>query len=148
MAGVAEFFNGLLAIYDPAEYAPYARAETGVVEGQAFLVQRAGGVVVGAGRDVYLAPVTSLSTEVYERWIIGYQRLEPTDAPVQQFTQTTKGDAEGRFRFEGLAPGDYYLWCTIQWQVPDGNITRTEGGIAHAEVSVRDGQTSRAVVTR
>ena len=105
-------------------------------------------MVVGAGRDVYLSPVTSLSTEVYDRWIVGYQELEPTDAPIQQFTRATKGDAEGRFRLEGLPPGDYYLWCTIQWEIPQGNITGIEGGIAHAKATVRNGQTKRVVVTR
>jgi len=136
------------AVFNAAEYVPYERQGNGGIQGQAFLVQRNGGVVVGAGRDVYLVPVTSLTTELYERWIVGYTVLEPTDAPTKQFTKVQVGDADGRFSFTGLPAGEYYIWCTINWEVPQGYITAREGGIAHAKVKVEDGKVTQAVVTR
>jgi hypothetical protein len=142
-----------LVAFDPAEYEPFRAEGTGVVEGQAFLLTQGGAVKVGAGRDVGIHPVTSYSTEGYDRWILGYETLEEGDPQAGAFTRVTTADADGRFRFEALPPGDYYIVCQINWEyansVYSGGVqTRTTGGIAHARVTVEDGKTTRAVVTR
>ncbi len=134
-----------VAVFDPAEYAPFSRVGTGVIEGQAFLKTKGGDVKLAAGEPVYLNPVTTYSTEFFETYVIGYRDVEPSDPRAGDFSRTVVGDGEGRFRFEGLPAGDYYLHCAIHWYYSEYGQT---GGIAHARVTVRDGEVTRAVVTR
>lgn len=130
------------------EYAPYERVGTGRLVGQAFLVQRSGFVVKGAGRTVMLVPVTSISTEWYEKYVVNGIEMQDADDRARQFSRVTQANGDGDFAFEGLPAGEYYVTCLINWQIPAGNITTTEGGIACAKVTVKDGQTTKAVVTR
>lgn len=132
-------------VFDPAEYVPFSRTGTGAVEGQAFLKTKGGDVKVGAGEPVYLNPVTAYSTEFYETYVVGYNEIEAADPRAAEFRRDMIADGEGRFRFEGLPSGDYYLHCAIHWHYSEYGQT---GGIAHARVTVRDGEVTRAVVTR
>lgn len=145
LLGCAQKPQMRMSQFDPAEYEPFDRPGTGVVEGQAFLRTMAGTVRTGAGLEVVLNPVTSASTEVYERSVKQYVDLEPGDERASRFTRRTLADADGRFRFEGLPTGEYYIWCAINWHVSEYQQT---GGIAHAKVTVQDGQVTRAIVTR
>lgn len=104
-----------------------------------------GDVKVAAGNEIILTPVTSYSTEYFTRYVKAYEPLEPADARAGAFTRIEIGDGEGRFRFEGLPAGKYYVYSYIEWYV---DRTTTSGGIAHAEVTVHDGEVTRAVVTR
>jgi len=117
-----------------AEYAPYATAGTSAVVGQAFLKTRGGDVKYGAGNKVTLTPVTSYSTPYFES---GSAKLvSPSDPNVEEYTWSTIGDGEGRFVFEGLPPGEYYVACWITWLVPYGKGTRTSGGVARRRITV------------
>jgi len=143
-----------LATFDPAEYERYQVAGTGSIEGQAFLVRDDGVPVPAAGRTIFCNPVTSYSTEFYNRWVLNYEVLEDADprADAAAFWKTT-GDAEGRFRFDGLPAGEYYVYSWINWKAVASNryvgaYRYDTGGIAHARVTVRDGQTSTVLVTR
>lgn len=144
VAGCATTPQPRRATYSPEEYQRFRSDGSGVIEGQAFLVTIGGDVKVGAGREVWLNPVTTYSTEWYERGVIAYETLEPAPAEVPP-PRTTVADGEGRFRFERLPAGDYYLACRIDWAVSQYSMA---GGVAHAKVTVVDGQTTKAVVTR
>lgn len=132
------------ATFIETEYVPYDRVGTGRIEGQTFMATRGGAVIRGAGREVWLNPVTSYSMEWYERSVVGYQPLEPSDARAKRFSKTTIADADGNFSFDGLPAGEYYLACQIVWEAG----STTTGGIAHQRVTVREGQTTKAIVTR
>lgn len=112
------------------------------------MVQRGGGVVKGAGREVVLVPVTAYSTEWYDRLVVKYENLTEADDRAKSNSRTVQANGDGDFEFDGLPAGEYYLACWINWQVPSGYGSTTEGGIAHAKVTVSEGQTSKAVVTR
>lgn len=134
-----------MAVFDPAEYAPYQVPGTGKVVGQAFLVQAGGGVVVAAGRPIILNPVTTYSTEWMERIVMRGENLEPPDSRVLSLgVRETRGDAEGRFKFENLAPGDYYLASWVYWQVG----TVVQGSAVWNKVTVRHGETVEVLLTR
>ena len=62
--------------------------------------------------------------------------VSPPDPKVEEHTWTTIGDGEGRFMFEGLPAGEYYVACWITWLVPYGNRTRREGGVARRRITV------------
>lgn len=153
LAGCQAIPQPRLSVFDPAEYEPYDREGTGVVVGQAFLRLAGGGAMRAAGRTVYLRPVTSYSTEFFERSTLNYERLEPSDPRSHRFQRSTIADADGRFRFEGLPAGEYYVACYIEWEVPTGTYyggvaTRKEGGSAYGRVRVEEGQVASVVVTR
>lgn len=145
--------------FDPAEYAPYREKGTGVVAGQAFVRTAGGRVVTAAGREVYLYPATKDAEEWYQRSVIGEEQLEAMQEPgareaVTSTRRKTLADADGRFTFEGLPAGDYYVTSLITWEVPVGYYgggvasTRTERYVAHSKVTVRDGDVTQTIVTR
>lgn len=128
-----------------SEYAPYSQPGTGAIKGQAFMVTRGGMVVKAAGRKVWLNPVTSYSTEWWKENVLGNQALKPGDPRAAAYSRFAVADGDGNFEFTSLPAGSYYLACPMSWEVPGGAET---GGTARAEVSVRNGETAKAVVTR
>lgn len=149
--GVAAFLAGcaapqpMSAKFDPAEHAAFSKSGTGVIEGQAFLKTKGGDVKLAAGNVVSVFPATSYWREWRDRSVIGGVELSGGDDRANQFVRETQADGEGRFRFDGLPAGSYILTCEIRWHYSEYGQT---GGIAHARVTVRDGEVTRAVVTR
>ena len=137
------------AYFDEAEYKPYAETGTGIIVGQAFLKTRGGDVKYGAGCTVILNPVTGYSTEWFEKTIQRGIRLEEPDYRVKKYVRQTIGDGEGRFEFENLPAGNYYLACPIFWEIPSGGYgTRTTGGFVYGMVTVEENKTSKIILTR
>jgi len=95
--------------FDSTEYVPYGRPGTGQITGQVLFQIESDQVKPGAGKAVILSPVTSYSTEWWLQEVVGGRRLQPADARVTPFQRVATADRQGRFRFEGLPPGDYYL---------------------------------------
>lgn len=127
MVGALGGLTGCAATAPPYVWGPLTASEyetlpaTGqaVLTGQAFLRQRNGGIVYGAGSPVTLDPVTTYST----RWWIGCavqpkcQAGTPADA-MDRARRTTTAGGDGRFRFEGIPPGAYYIRAWVSWEVP------------------------------
>jgi hypothetical protein len=118
------------------------------IVGQAFLKTVGGDVKYGAGDTVWLHPVTSLTNEWFTKHIVQGVPLAAGNPHSYDFRRQAIADAEGRFEFDALPPGDYYLTCSITWGVPSDIGTMPTGGIAYAKVSVRNGETTKAIVTR
>lgn len=137
------------------EYARYRGTGTAVIYGEAFLRTRGGNVKKGTGSKVFMNPVTTYSTEWFERQVIGGQLLEAADERARPYLRETIADSDGRFEFIDLPAGDYYLVSPIFWEVPQQNtfnpadvyMTDT-GGFAHTRVTVAPGERKRVVVTR
>lgn len=134
------------ASFIEAEYAPYGKEGSGTITGQAFLKTMGGDVKYGAGNTVFMNPVTSYSTEWFERAILAQESLEPSDPRCQPYTKSVIADGEGRFEFEGLPAGEYYIGCLINWSVPGQYGMIPTGGVAHAKVRVAEGQHVRNVI--
>lgn len=135
-----------VAVYDEAEYAPYATPGTGSISGQAFVKTRGGDVKYGAGNIVYLNPVTSYSTEWFEHAVLQEQVATAADERARKYCKEVRADGEGRFEFESLPAGEYYLACTIAWEVAGPYGLTPTGGVAHAKVQVAAGQHLKSVV--
>ncbi len=129
-----------------SEYAPYAGEGLATICGQAFIQTRRGEFKYGAGNETYLNPVTSYSTEWYTESVIGGRSLTKADPRALSYNRATRADGEGRFCFENIPSGDYYLACPVVW-VYGANSAET-GGMAYAQVTVKDGETVNAVLTR
>ncbi len=135
------------AQFEPAEYEPFKKPGSGSISGQAFLKTRGGDVKYGAGDPVHLNPVTTYSTEWWDRCVLGTENLEKSDSRAEATYKCATADGSGNFRFDHLPPGDYYVACWITWEAPTGfGLTRT-GGVAHGRVSVKEGEESRVVIT-
>ena len=132
--------------YNEEEYAPYKKAGTGSISGQAFAKTNRGDVKYGAGNTVFLTPETKYSAEWYAYGVVLRNKFaEPGVPEAGAFTRETLGDGFGHFRFEELPAGDYYVFCEIKWRV---SMHEETGGYVYARVSLKDGEKKTVVVTR
>jgi hypothetical protein len=104
------------AAFVEEEYRDYAETGEGLLMGQAFATTRGGDVVHGAGRSVYLTPRTSYATEWWEQEVLRGIELAGADSTAETYFRVTTADAEGRFKFEDLPRGTYYVACWILWE--------------------------------
>jgi len=157
--------------FDAKAYAQYDSVGTATITGQAFLTTRGGDVKVGAGRKIGLIPVTNISRRWFNGQFIrqiavvqgrviregiggiplsmpepddqGEAEFVPSDRRILKYNRTTTGDGDGRFRFEQVPSGRYYLVCHITWMVGYGE----SGGMVQAEVEIKDGETKNIILT-
>ena len=131
-----------------AEYHRYTLAGTGILKGQAFLTQRGGGVVKGAGRTVYLEPATSIGNETFNALRFG-RNIEPLDGQPRDFVRSTNADADGNFEFTGVPEGSYFVYCNITWEVPSGRYSMSrEGGWMGEQIYITNGRTATVQLSR
>ena len=127
------------ATFKEEEYAPYKDPGTGAIAGQAFLKTRGGDVKYGAGNDITLTPATSYSKEIYSTTIRTGQLFESDiDDRAVTYMKTTTADGEGRFKFQNLAPGEYYAWTYISWEIPGKKSLKKTGSWVGAKITVAD----------
>jgi hypothetical protein len=132
-----------------AEYAPYGKPGTSTISGQAFVKTRGGDVRYGAGNEVGLNPVTTYSNEWFEQTVRKQRVMEAADPRCDKYYWETRADGEGRFTFENLPAGEYYVFCVISWEVAGQYGMETTGGVASAKVKVGSGQhLKNVIVTR
>jgi len=131
-----------------AEYQPYLQTGTGILLGQASLLNRVGEVVKASGRTVTLDPATTVGTEWWNKaGKIWAQRSQKPPSPgFSKARRTTEADPVGRFEFSKLPPGKYYVSAEITWKV--GNYNSVQGGVVGQMVEVRDGQTTNVVLSQ
>jgi hypothetical protein len=147
-----------------ADYYPYSKPGTGVIDGQAFVVIRGGDVLLdsrgylttisdnartASGNDVTLDPATPFAMDWYMKSGLSLRRFSnsPKDQTFRAARKTTIADESGKFKFEGLPPGRYIVRTTITWQVPrDSYRMMTQGGVASAVVDLAEGETKTLVI--
>ncbi|MEF3366137.1 carboxypeptidase-like regulatory domain-containing protein [Methylocystis sp. 9N] len=129
--------------FEPAQ-ANYIRAPgKGVIAGQAFLRDRSGrsNVRYAAGETVRLIPATTYA-QARIKHFYGSVKFVPAasipkveaDAQYAALTRTTKTEADGRFTFQNVAPGRYYLTTQLVWTPKDASVP--EGGAIYEEVTL------------
>lgn len=128
------------------EYAKLKRTGTAAVTGQAFLRTKGGDVKVGAGSEILLIPVTSYSQVFYNAYK-ARKPLGPNDPAVKQYTLRTQADATGAFEFKAVPEGSYYLAGDVVWQAPTQFGLARQGGMIVKEISVRDGDQVKVMLT-
>lgn len=139
--------------FDAREVAFVQRPGTAVVEGQAFLRQRGGGVVTCAGAGVVLVPAGGYATEYFTKafgrragGLAGPLTGAPSSVPPDFVTYALKGqcDAGGNFAFSRVPAGEYYLISQVTWTV--GNNIIPEGGVIGRRISVAQGSRQRVLL--
>ena len=147
-----------------ADYYPYSKAGTGMIDGQAFVVVRGGDVLLdtkgylttisdnartASGNDVTLDPATPYAMTWYMRDGTSLRRFAsaPKDAAFRAARKTTVADEAGKFKFEGLPAGRYIVRTTITWQTPrDSYRMMTQGGVASAVIDLAEGEQKTLII--
>ncbi len=120
------------APFDANEAAFIKKEGKVTVSGHAFVTNSNGGVTNAAGQQVYLIPVTAYSSQRIAAIFGGrksirareIRRME-SDPDYINYTRIEKADSGGKFSFEKVGPGSYYLVSQMTWKkeeqlFPDG----------------------------
>lgn len=129
------------APFDPAAAAFIKKPGNGVIKGQAFLKKPDGVVKLAGGEVVRLVPVTAYSRNRFTQLYRGRKFVAANDIPKIQpdpayvdYTRTVKASSTGRFVFENVAPGSYYVATQNIWR-KEGSML-SEGGAFFETVTV------------
>lgn len=127
--------------FDPNEAAFIKAQGKGVISGHAFLKRSTGVNVYASGEVVRLTPVTAYSRERFALFY-GAGKFIPAgripkvevDPVYADHTRTTKADHMGRFSFEKVAPGRYFVSSQVVWRERGEYLPA--GGAMFEEVAV------------
>lgn len=131
-----------------AEEAAFIRKQgTGVITGHAFRTRPSGTVVNAAGQVVRLVPATAFARERFAQLYGGrkylphsaYPREETVDPAYAEHTRTVKADAGGRFAFDKVAPGSYFVTTQVIWG--DEDAFSRVGGSVYDSVTITGRET-------
>jgi hypothetical protein len=134
--------------FDPAEAAFINKPGKTTITGQAFLPDKTGHVNVrfASGEVVRLIPATRYSRARLDYYFHGAKFAPALSVPKNDpdpgylsHTRATKAGSTGRFVFENVPPGDYFLSTQVIWK-PDGAFL-SEGGLIYEEVTVTGAET-------
>ena len=138
-SGPARFDSSLAAFIN--------KSGTTTIKGHAFLRKKNGYTVDASGEIVRLIPVTPYADERFRK-IYGNRkfvptilapRLEPADPGYDTFSRQTKADALGKFEFQNVGPGHYYV--ATQLVFVDTSKYFNDGGAIYDEVIVTGKET-------
>lgn len=118
------------------------------ITGQAFLRRNDGVVVYAAGSDVYLIPKTPYSTErlnaIYQGGKLNTYMKSPASPPgYEEAMRSTKADGEGRFTFDRVSNGSYFITTSVVWMAGYS----PQGGTIRETVSVSGGKSVDIIMT-
>jgi hypothetical protein len=133
------------AAFNPAEAAHIRVPGSASITGQASLPGPGGEPRLAAGEVVRLIPATSYAQARIAHFYGGSKfvaagampQVTP-DPEYVAYTRATKANAEGRFTFDHVAPGRYFLTTQIIWK-PKG-ATQSQGGAIYEAVTVPAGE--------
>lgn len=120
---------------------------TGTVTGHAFRTRSRGIVVNAAGEVVRLVPATDYAKARF-RQIYGaakyvpagaYPRQDDVDPAYADYTRTTKSESNGRFVFDKVPPGTYFVTTQVVWGEEDALVR--QGGSVYDMVTLTGRET-------
>lgn len=133
--------------FSPEEAAFIRKPGTGTIVGHAFRTRLRGQVINAAGEVVKLIPATAYARERFKNAYLDRKYLPyllyPGDQPDSRYaemTRTTKTRANGRFSFENVAPGSYFVSTQVLWD-EGGYRIFPEGGSVYDEVTLTGKET-------
>jgi hypothetical protein len=125
--------------------APYQLKGSGSISGVVTIDTARGTLVAGEGTQVGLTPATRDAVARFQEYVVEKNELpENRQAQLLWFART---DAAGRFRFDGLPPGDYLLASRTSWS-PSGDSSGNRSEVTYARVQLGAGEQANVTVTR
>ena len=141
-------------IFNPEDVSWIYDSGPNKISGSALIRQKGGGVVTCAGYQVSAVPVSSYAKErigkMYGNTQRGYnpatggRKVVEPDLRYVDMSKNTVCDAQGKFVFDDLPNGQYYITTNVLWQVNDYFY---EGGSLMQYVSVEGGESKDIVMT-
>jgi hypothetical protein len=104
--------------FNEAEFAAYRGPGTSTVAGQLVTTSN-GEVHIGDGVHVTLMPVTAYTREMVDREIVNGENLASSDPRFRQYIRITKTDGQGKFVFEHVPAGEYFVAGLNEWYFAD-----------------------------
>lgn len=149
----------LTSTFDKAQADRLLQKGTNTIKGSALMRQVGGGVVSCAGQAVTLVPSTAYARErmryLYGNEERGYLssaalQMNPTpfensDPAYASANRQVQCDAQGNFKFDGVADGDFHLISQITWKA-NPNSLFFEGGTMMRFVKLQGGETKELVI--
>ncbi len=91
------------------EYASLATNGSATVTGSVYITTSTGNKVYGKNTRLYLNPVTSYSTQWYQKSYLGGAKMSKVDPRLFNYLKFTTSDSNGKFEFLNIPSGSYYL---------------------------------------
>jgi hypothetical protein len=142
------------SVYDPDEVNWSLKKGTASIEGNGFMRQQGGGIVKCSGEKVYLVASGTYSRErmhtLYEIFIPGEtssNRMRDIDDPDPRYVKDqrkTVCDVDGKFRFEDLPEGTYFINTRIIWKVGENHW----GGNLSQQIDLSSGEHVKVMLYR
>ncbi len=130
------------------------KSGTGKIAGHAFWRDGKGGVVNAAGEIVRLVPATAYAKERFATLYKGGRSVPvnmvaqvDSDPAYAEYTRTTRAESSGRFEFEGVAPGTYFVATQIAWKDKDSYLHFKFGAYNNVQRVGQDGGAFYETVT-
>lgn len=134
----------LSAPFDPTAVAYALTDGASSLNGQAFAKTRGGDTKYASGETVTLIPVSDYTTEYMKG--IGTARGAATPDPrLASYTRTTVADGEGKFTFNRVPEGSYFVYTKVFWEVP-GQYGLTTTGSWIKDVVTARGPTTNVIL--
>ncbi|WP_176083190.1 carboxypeptidase regulatory-like domain-containing protein [Martelella sp. HB161492] len=132
--------------FDPQEAAFIHEDGENTIRGEAFLRKESGGVVYAAGSSVRLIPKTAYAAERLDALYRGGKintiiSASPPPPDYEAAMRQTKANGRGRFEFDHVADGSYYIVTKIKW-----GKHNAEGGAIREAVTVSGGQSVEIIM--
>lgn len=129
--------------FEPKDFGSDIEKGDAVITGTAFLQKR---YIRQYAKDVeiILTPATAYSEELMKAIAEHPVQVVNLDPLLAQYQRVTHTDKNGRFRFEGIASGDYFLHCFIVYSLPGslsamGRAASSRSATSLGRVKVRQG---------
>jgi hypothetical protein len=119
--------------YREADFKAFAGKGPVSVHGQTV----GGDVKTCAGNAVKLIPDNAYNEEFIAH--AGHQPVLDHDPGALAFTRNTLCDAQGKFVFDDVPAGNWYVWTTVVWGVPSESGISKQGGELLQKASLKPG---------
>lgn len=127
--------------FDAKEAAFIHKSGPSTLRGQAFLKRSTGSVVYAAGETIRLIPATTYSRARMNRLYGGKKFVAALSIPkvsadpeYAKHTRTSVADPQGRFTFENVAAGAYFVTAQAIWKERGKYLP--SGGVMYQSVTV------------
>lgn len=95
--------------FPESEYKSLAKSGSATITGHIYLTTAGGSKVYGKQTRLYLNPVTSYSTQWFNKSYLGGAKMSKVDPRLFNYLKFTTSDSNGKFEFLNVPSGSYYL---------------------------------------